>query len=70
MFGLDFNDIREGVRSAFDAQVRVWAGIAFMLMAMAAIQYDEIVAPKVHGLSDGIGSVATDMSRRLASFTL
>jgi hypothetical protein len=70
MFGLDLNDIRESVRSAFDTQVRVWAGIAFMLMAMAAIQYDEIVAPKVHGLSDGIGSVATDMSRRLASFTL
>lgn len=70
MFGLDLNDLREGVRSVFDAQVRIWAGLAFMALAMVAIQYDEIVAPKVHGLSDGIGSVATDMSRRLASFTL
>jgi hypothetical protein len=70
MFGLDLNDLREGVRSVFDAQVRVWAGLAFMALAMVAIQYDEVVAPKVHGLSDGIGSVATDMSRRLSSFTL
>lgn len=70
MFGMDLNDIREGVRSAFDAQVRIWGGLAFMALAMVAIQYDEVVAPKVSGFSDGIGSVATDMSRRLSSFTL
>jgi hypothetical protein len=70
MFGFDLNDVRETLKAALDAQVRIFAGIAFMALAMVAIQYDEIVAPKFHGLSDGIGSVATDMSRRLASFTL
>lgn len=70
MFSFHVNDLREAVKSALDTQVRIWAGVAFMALAMAAIQYDEIIAPKVVGFSDGIGSVATDMSRRLASFTL
>ncbi len=70
MFGLILNDMKEALQSALDAPLRLCVGFAFALMAMVAIQYDEIVAPKVHGFSDGIGSVATDMSRRLSSFTL
>jgi hypothetical protein len=41
-----------------------------MLMAMAAIQYDEQIAQEVNRLSDGWTSVATDFSRWLASLTL
>jgi hypothetical protein len=44
MFGSVLSDMKEAMRSAFDAQFRVWAGVAIML-AMVAIQYDEIVAP-------------------------
>lgn len=70
MFGSLLSDMKDVMRQAFDTQVRVWAGIAFMALAMAAIQYDEIVAPRVHEFSDGLGSAATDMGRRLTSFTL
>jgi hypothetical protein len=70
MFGFDVNDVRKALRAALDTQVRVWAGLAFMALAMMAIQYDEIIAPKVHGLSDGFSAAATDMGRRLTSFTL
>ena len=70
MFGSLLNDMRETLRSTFDTQYRVWAGLAFMALAMAAIQYDEVVAPRVSGLSEGFGSIASDMSRKLTSFTL
>jgi hypothetical protein len=70
MFGSLLNDMRQSLRSAFDAQYRVWAGLAFMALAMAAIQYDEVVAPKVHGLTDGFGAIASDMRSRISSFTL
>lgn len=70
MFGLDLNDFRESVRSVLDAQVRIWGGLAFMALAMVAIQYDEVVAPKVHGFSDTFSTAATDVGRRLSSFTL
>jgi hypothetical protein len=57
------------LRRALDAPWRAMAGIAFVVMAMAAIQYDEKIAPGVDRLSDGWSSVA-DFSRRLTSFTL
>jgi hypothetical protein len=70
MFGSILSDMKQIMRSAFDVGFRIFGGLAFVLLAAAAIQYDEVVAPKFSGLSDGIGSVATDMSRRLTSFTL
>ena len=70
MFGSILSDMRQITRSAWHSQYRVWAGLAFMALAMVSIQYDEVVAPKVHGLSDGFGAIASDMSRRLTSFTL
>jgi hypothetical protein len=70
MFGSLLNDMRSALRRGLDAQARVWGGLAFMAMAMVAIQYDEIIAPEVHRLSDGVSAVASDMRSRLASFTL
>jgi hypothetical protein len=70
MLSYALSDMKQTMRSAFDVGFRVFGGLAFVLLAAAAIQYDEVVAPKFSGLSDGIGSVATDMSRRLTSFTL
>jgi hypothetical protein len=70
MFGSILNGMQQGLRRAWNAQYRVLAGLAFMALAMVAIQYDEVLAPKVHGLSDGFGAIASDMSRRLTSFTL
>ncbi len=70
MFGSILSDMRQTMRSALDVAFRIGAGFAFVIIAAAAIQYDEVVAPTVHGLSDGFGSVASDMSRRITSFTL
>ncbi len=62
--------MRQTLRKLYETQFRMWAGLAFMLAAMAAIEYDEIIAPEMNRISDAWGSVATDFSRRLASFTL
>lgn len=72
MFGyiIDLSEVKQGLRRVLDAQYRVLAGIAFTLLAMSAIQYDEIIAPEVSRLSDGWSTAATDFSRKLASFTL
>ena len=70
MLSSAMSDMKQMMRSIWNAQYRVWAGLAFMALAMVAIQYDEVLAPKVNGLSDGFGAIASDMSRRLTSFTL
>jgi hypothetical protein len=70
MFGIALADLRVALRRVADAQVRMWAGLAFMVVAMAAIEYDEVIAPEMTRLSDAWGSAATDFSRKLASFTL
>lgn len=70
MFGHVVADLKLGARRAFDTQWRAMAGLAFMCLAMAAIQYDEIIAPEVARLSDGWSSVATDLGRKLSGFTL
>ena len=62
--------MRQTLLKLYETQFRMWAGLAFMLAAMAAIEYDEIIAPEMNRISDAWGSVATDFSRRLASFTL
>ena len=66
----DTAELKHNVRSAFDKQWRMWAGLVFMALAIFAIQYDEVIAPEVNRLSDNWSTVATDFSRKLASFTL
>lgn len=64
------DDMKTTLRSLCDTQVRLWAGMAFMALAMAAIQYDEIIAPSVGRISDAFSSATSDLGRTLASFTL
>lgn len=72
MFGyvIDLSGVRSLAQRVLDAQWRTYAGLAFMALAMVAIQYDEIIAPEVTRISDAMGGVAADFNRRLASFTL
>lgn len=70
MFKIAFIELKQNLRSVFDTQWRGLAGVAFMVLAMAAIQYDERLAPELNRLNDGFSTVATDFSKRLASFTL
>ena len=63
-------ELRATLRSLFDTQFRLWAGMAFMTLALASIQYDEIIAPGVGRISDAWNSATSDLSRTLASFTL
>lgn len=63
-------ELKSTLRGLFDRQLRLWAGMAFMALAMASIQYDEIIAPGVGRISDAWNSAATDLGRTLASFTL
>jgi len=66
----DITEAKQVLRRMRDAQWRALAGLAFMALAMAAIEYEEIIAPELSRLSAGWSTVATDFSRRLASFTL
>lgn len=70
MFSFDFTELKARLRSTLSLQWRGVAGLAFMLMAMAAIQYDEQIAPEVSRLSTGIDSVTAGFRTKLASFTL
>jgi hypothetical protein len=69
MFGHVFAELKQRARRLLDAQWRALAGVAFMCLAMAAIQYDEIIAPEVARLSDGWSSAAAGLGRKLSSFT-
>jgi hypothetical protein len=64
------DDLKAMLRSLCDTQFRLWAGMAFMVLAMASIQYDERIAPGVGRISDAWNTAASDLGRSLASFTL
>lgn len=72
MFGyvIDLSGVKSGLRQLGDTYWRMLGGFAFIVIAMAAIQYDEHIAPEVSRLSDGWSTAATDLSRRVASFSL
>jgi hypothetical protein len=70
MFKIALIELKQRFRRACDAQWRLLAGAAFMILAMAAIQYEERLAPELTRLNDGFAHVATDFSKKLASFTL
>jgi len=72
MFGyvIDLSGVKSRLRHVADAYWRVLGGFAFIVIAMAAIQYDEHIAPEVSRLSDGWSTAATDLSRKVTSFSL
>lgn len=56
------------LRHALDAartSGSVLASIAFVALAIAAIQYDETVAPKFSSIADNCAALITDVGRRL-----
>lgn len=65
-----FDGLKTALRGLFDAQFRLWAGMAFTVLAMASIQYDEIIAPGVGRISQAWTSATSDLGRTLAGFTL
>jgi membrane protease subunit (stomatin/prohibitin family) len=70
MFKIALTELKQNFRSALDAHWRGLAGLAFMVLAMASIQYDEHLAPELNRLNDGFSHVAMDFSKKLSSFTL
>jgi hypothetical protein len=70
MFKIAAIELKQNLRSVFDTQFRLWAGLGFMFLATATIQYEERLAPELTRLNDGFSHVATDFSKKLASFTL
>ncbi|MBX3430438.1 MAG: hypothetical protein KF779_12735 [Hyphomonadaceae bacterium] len=70
MFKIAAIELKQNFRAALDAHWRGLAGLAFMVLAMVSIQYDEHLAPELNRLNDGISHVATNFSNKLASFTL
>lgn len=66
----DLTDMKQRLEVHWQAVFSSLAGAAFVVMAMASIQYEERIAPSVERVSDGWSMAATDFSRRLSSFTL
>jgi len=70
MFKIAAIELKQNFRSLLDANWRALAGLAFMVLAMVSIQYDEHLAPELNSLNDGFSHVAMDFSKKLSSFRL
>lgn len=68
-FAFDWNDIAAKAREALAPQWRGLAGAFFVVLALAAIEYDEFVAPSVSRISDA-WSTAADFGRKLTTLSL
>ncbi len=64
MFGAIW--LKLALKGVFATAGAALAGLGFMLLASASIQYDEIVAPKMSRLVGSLDAVA-DAGRRLLS---
>lgn len=62
---IDLADFKYAVHQAWDAQWRKGAGVVFMLLAVAAIQYDEVIAPELSRWSDALSSVSSELGRKV-----
>lgn len=62
-FGLGF--LARGALHVTRASAGVFASIAFLALAIASIQYDETVAPKLASLADTCSTLLADVGRRL-----
>jgi len=69
-FAIDLHDLREHFDDFVAAQARTWMGAAFVAAAMFSIQYEEVFAPHVGRITDAWTSTTSDISRRIASFSL
>jgi hypothetical protein len=70
MFAFALTEMKQSLGDRWDRVYRFFAGGAFVVLAMASIQYDEHVAPNVERVSHAWSMTATDVGRRLTSFTL
>ena len=70
MFGSFLSELTQNLRSARDAQVRFWAGAAFVVLAMVSIQYEEVIVPGLHQVGDALGGATADFRTKLTSFSL
>lgn len=69
MFGyvIDLSRLSDWAERTLDANWRRCAGLAFMALAIVAIQYDEIIAPSMERVSDAWTAMAGDVGRKLAN---
>ena len=59
-----------GLGTLFNAHWRACAGAAFVVLALASIEYDEVLAPEMSRLSTTWSTLTGDFGRRISSFTL
>ena len=70
MIETKLSDLKQRLRDWRDAQVRFWAGAAFVMLAMASIQYEEVIAPGVSRVNDVLSGATDEFRTKLSSFTL
>lgn len=66
MIALDLTDVRAALSNVFNRHLRVWAGAAFVALAMISIQDEEVIAPSVTRITD----VWTSTTAKLTNLSL
>lgn len=69
MIETKLSDLKQRLRTFRDAQYRFWAGAAFVVLAMASIQYEEVIAPGVSRVSDALSGATADFRTRLTGLS-
>jgi len=64
------SDLKQKLREFRDAQFRFFAGAAFVVLAMASIQYEEVIVPGVSRVGDALSGATADFRTRLTGFSL
>lgn len=64
-----FSAARKRTRAVADRVFHAIAGLAFTLLAMCAIQYEEVVSPEFARVSAAWGDAAMTVGRKLAELT-
>ncbi|MBY0564237.1 MAG: hypothetical protein K2P58_08625 [Hyphomonadaceae bacterium] len=58
------NWLKRKLQHALKQPAALVVGVVFTFVAIAAIQYDETIAPKLAGIADGITGATGDLARR------
>lgn len=63
---VSLNWLKRELHDAWKQPAAFVVGVVFTIAAIAAIQYDESVAPKLSGIADGITGATGELVRRFS----
>ncbi|MBL8530237.1 MAG: hypothetical protein JNK94_00750 [Hyphomonadaceae bacterium] len=70
MLTMALSDTSDAFRVFIGSQARFWLGAAFVVLALLAIQYEEVIAPEMGRITNSLDAVTADLRTKLSSFAL